>query len=551
MVLKCSLLICWFAFPVVAEEAPKLGVATNFGQNWSDAPLEGSQQLPAIDFRDTIRWRYAEDADGTILFDRSETNFPDRLAELGATMSLTINDPHPLYDGGNTPISAEGQAAFGTFAAAAVQRFANIHSVEVGNEMNSATFASGPGWDGDLRERARSYANLLKATAGAVRAVRPDVRILGGATHSIPLPWFEEIFAAGGAEHMDAIVLHPYGTPPEQLRRQIALLRAFPEASDMPIEITEWGSADPVEAPGHLIKGYCQFALVGVTRFIWYPLNERGDGLVPLVVQNDVTPAGRAYQLAFNEFEGKAVTDLGIDPFTYGCAFGDSAMVLWGAPRDVVLADGIQAFAPDNIQLATDDLRLDRDRALVLLSDSPFRLGEEVVLGPHGVIADSFDQFTYPDAAEGPFTLLAEHEGELVRYATRPGQERGSVPWSPYLGNDLTWRLIADAETVLPRYAKGSQGWGPVSVVQRYRADRNSSGRVEIEIEPAAKSIDGVVLQVRQNGEILFEKIVTGPEVVRLDLTLTAGLETDVIVGPGQSEDGDVTSLRTRYLEVD
>lgn len=551
MAVKYSLLIYLLALPVFADEAPKLGVATNFGQNWSDAPFEASQRLPAMDFRDAIRWRYAEKADGTIIFDESETIYPDRLAELGATMSLTVNDPHPLYDGGNTPTSAEGQAAFGNFAAVAVQRFANIHSVEVGNEMNSATFASGPGWDGDLKERARSYASLLKATAEAVRAVRPDVRVLGGATHSIPLPWFEEIFAAGGAEYMDAIVLHPYGTPPEQLRRQITLLRAFAEAADMPIEITEWGSANPDEAPDHLIKGYCQFALAGVTRFIWYPLNERGDRLIPLVDRDGLTPAGRAYKLAYDEFEGEEATDLGIYPFTYGCAFGENAMVLWGAPRDVVLADGIQAYASDSTRLATDDLRLDRERAVVLLSDSPMQLGMEVQLGPHGVIADSFDQFAYPGSTDGPFTLLAEHEGEQLHYATRPGQERGGVPWSPYLGNDLTWRLIADAETVLPRYTMGAQGWSPVAVVQRYRADRDGSARMEIEIAPAARSVDGVILKVRQNGKNLFEKAITGPEVVRLDLTLTKGLETDVIVGPGHTEDGDITSLRTRYLEAE
>lgn len=549
MALRTGFLICWLTLPAFANEAPKLGVATNFSQNWSESTFAVLELLPATDFRDAIRWRYAEKADGTIVFGKNETSFPDRLAELGATMSLTVNDPHPLHDGGKTPISPEGQAAFANFAAVAVQRFPNIHSVEVGNEMNSTRFANGPGWDGALREKARSYTSLLKATAEAVRAVRPDVKILGGAAHSIPLPWFEEIFATGGAEYMDAIVLHPYGTPPEQLRRQIALLRAYPEAAKMPIEITEWGSADPEEAPSHLIKGYCQFALVGVTRFVWYPLNERGDGLVPLLSRDDLTPTGRAYKLVYDEFESEKVTDLGIDPFTYGCAFGDNAMVLWGAPRDVVLAEGVRAYSPDYTQLVTHGLKLDRELAVVFLSDNPMRLGKEVRLGPHRVIADSFDQFAYPGSAQGPFTLLAEHEGELVPFVTRPGQERGGVPWSPYLGNDLTWRMTAEAETVLPRFAMGSQGWGPASVVQRYRAERDGPARMEIEIEPAARSLDGVVLQVRQNGEILFEKAVSGPDVVQIELTLTKGLDTDVVVGPGETEDGDVTSLRTRYLE--
>ena len=46
MAVKYSLLIYLLALPVFADEAPKLGVATNFGQNWSDAPFEASQFCP-------------------------------------------------------------------------------------------------------------------------------------------------------------------------------------------------------------------------------------------------------------------------------------------------------------------------------------------------------------------------------------------------------------------------------------------------------------------------------------------------------------------------
>lgn len=552
MALRPGLVLTILALPALAQEGPVLGVASNFEQGNFPEKMAASRQLPVLDFRDAMRWREVEQAAGVFVFGQPTTTYPDRLAELGAVMSLTIDGTNPLYDGGFTPSTPEGRAAFARYAARAVQRFSNIHSLEVGNEFNTSSFTHGPGWEGDIRERARSYAALVRATSRAVRAVRPEVKILGGAAHSIPLPWFEEIFAQGGAADMDAMVLHPYDTPPEMLKRQIALLRRIPGAEGLPIEITEWGHPSEAEAPSHLLKGYCQFALAGVTRFIWYPLGDRGDGMVPLMEGESITPAGRAYQIAQTYFAGMPVTDLATDPFTYGCAFGDRAMLLWGAPREIELAEGISAIAPDGTPLEATRLRLDRDMPVVLISGQAIRLGEEVRLGPHGVIADSFDQFSFPVVGQprGSFALFSE-DGGLLPYEIQPGQQRDGVPWSPYLASPLHWQLRADADWVMPRYVGSFVMKRPVSVVLRYRADRDGPALLRIEIEPSGQSTDGVVLGVRMRGELILEQPVTGAEVVEQEVALARGQDLDVIVGPGGEDEGDFTRLRVRLEELE
>jgi hypothetical protein len=159
---------------------------------------------------------------------------------------------------------------------------------------------------------------------------RPDARILGGAAHSIPLAWFGALSQDGAAPYMDAIALHPYTTPPEQFRRQAALMREVPGFETLPLEITEIGTTDPAEAPVLLMKTYCQTALAGATTLAWYPLNPRGDGYVPLLEDDGtVTPVGRTWQLIRDTMQGRPLSDAAPDPFTYGCRFGDRALVLW------------------------------------------------------------------------------------------------------------------------------------------------------------------------------------------------------------------------------
>lgn len=525
--------------------APVLGAATNYGQSWFPETFLASQSLPVGDYRDEIFWKLVDQADGSFRYDMGRTRYPEHLAQFGLGLSIMINNGHPAYDNGNTPYSSEAVNAFARFAAEIATKYPDIHSVEVGNEMNSKTFATGPGWDGDLRSRAKSYAALLKATAQKVRQANPSVRILGGAAHSIPLAWFQVLFEQGAAADMDAIVIHPYTVPAEQMRQQIALLKQLPGAGDLPVEVTEFGHKDATIAPAHLLKNYCQMALSGVSRVIWYPLDPRGDGLEPLMDKDGVpTPVGQSYQLITQEFLGKTVTDAAPDPFTYACLFDDNALIIWGEPRRVTLAHpDLRAVDVTGAQLGPDDLRVSRDAPLIILSDgASIAVGKTLTLSPQTVIADSVDQFVFPGLADhDPFERFVLQGGREFALETRPGQERKSVPWTPYLGSDRDGTVRAGADWVLPA------AWdsGPIEVAYRYRVTAPIPTKSRIEITPSSKSIDGVVLTVLLNDEPLDQIVVTEAAKITIQHPhLKSGDVLEYVVGPGKTARGDFSRIR-------
>lgn len=516
---------------------PLLGASTDFGQTAAPAVLTASAALPLAILRDEVFWAGVETERGTFVFDNPRTTYPDLLARVGAELMFLVNNPHPGHDGGTTPRSEAGVRAFARYVVEGLRRFPGIGIVEVGNEMNSETFAWGPGWHGPIQTRAASYVRLLAATARAVRAERPGVEILGGAAHSIPIAWFREIFARGAADHMDTLVIHPYTVQPEQLARQIALLRhEVPQTENLPIAVTEFGQTDAATAPAYLMKSYCQQAISGVTRSIWYPLNPRGDGLAALLAADGaLTPVGETFRFIRAHFEGQPVEDIAPDPFTYGCRFGADRMVIWGEPRDIALARGVAAFDLSGRLLPKAPARLSPDVPLVLATTSgALRLGQEIRLGPHGILADSWHQFAYPGAGgpPDPFERVVRQDGRDSPLAMRPGQERDGVPWTPYLGTDISDGARASAEWVLPSEPFG----GAVDIVYRYIVPRSVTAMVELRLNPWQA---GVMLSVLQNGRVLHRDAVTEPETIRLGgLTLMPGDVIEVVAAPNGGDGG-------------
>jgi hypothetical protein len=526
---------------------PILGAASDFGQTSRPEILAGASALPLSVFRDEIFWQNVETDRGRFVFDNPRTTYPDLLPALGAELMFLVNNPHPQHDGGTTPWTEAGAAAFARYTVEVLRRFPQIGMVEVGNEMNSETFAWGPGWDGPVQDRADSYLRLLAATAQAVRALRPGVQILGGAAHSIPLAWFAEIFAKGAAEYMDAVVIHPYTVQPEQLSRQIALLRAeVPQTANLPIAITEFGQKDAAAAPAYLVKSYCQQAISGVTRAIWYPLNPRGDGLAALLTpEGTLTPVGETFRFVRASLEGRPARNIAPDPFTYGCEFGDGTVVLWGEPRDVALDTEVQALDLAGQPLPQAPTRLSPDVPLILVAKfGALRLGHEVRLGPNGILADSWHQFAYPQAAgtSDPFERLARQGGQDTALTMHPGQERDGVPWTPYLATDFDGLARASAEWVLP----SAPSAGPIAIVYRYKVARAVSVVTEVRLAPFD---GGVTLSVLLNGQALRRDEVTKKQTITLETqALLPGDVLEVVAEPNGSGGG--AGLRVTLREA-
>ena len=484
-----------------------LGAATNFSQGGGQRLIDAAANLPVRHFRDGIRWGTVERTPGSYRFDRARANYPAALAERGGDLVLTVNWGNPLYDRGQTPHSAAALEAFGKFVAAMVNRYPAITAVEVGNEFNSDNFVNGTVRDAGLAERGRYHLAMVRSAAQAVRAVRPDVRILGGSTHSVPAGYLWPILEAGraaggdGAHLLDGLAIHPYKTPIDQLAAQIGVLRRHPAAANMPIEITEFGSNDPARAADDLVRGYATLASLGVASLYWYPLHDRGDGMVPLISPGGgVTGAGEAFRFVQAQLAEKSARDISPDAFTFVHQFGDDTLVLWGEPRSVTItAPGIEARDATGRMLDPQQLQLSADQPIVLLGDQAIALGRDVALGCSTLVADSFYQFSYPllpgdlgEDAGAPtpktrFTSFATINGQRADWITRPGQERRNVPWVPYLVAEGQPGLQLSAERMqFPRAGNSSR-----SIAHVFRPDTAGRYRIEAQIERGAEAQDG------------------------------------------------------------
>lgn len=534
------------------QAAPmRLGAASNFSQGWSQQAQQAVLDLPVPRLRDSIRWSEVERTPGRYTFDKPITTWPDRFAGSKVNITLTLNWGNPLYDNGDTPYSARALAAFGRFAAAVVQRFAQIDTLEIGNEFNSANFVTGPVKEAGLAKRGAYHLAMVRAAASAVKAVRPDVRVLGGSTHSLPGGYLWPLLKLPGAQAIEGLALHPYTTPIDQLPAQFALLRRDAATDARPFYITEFGTADPQRAADHLVRGYATLAALGTAELDWYPLNDRGDGLIPLVRRDGTrTDAGKAFAFVQSRMGGLLARDASPDRFTFVRAFGPNIRVLWGAARPLAIDAGkVTAFDATGNRLDPNALQLREDRALVLIGTQSLERAGLVRLGCNPLVADSFYQFGYPlpgalGAAGDGFQRFARAGGHELAFEVMPGQQRTGVPWTPYLGRADMPNLRLMADSLLPA-VKGPQG----AVVHRFVADRDRRLHVVAEFAASASSRDGIEVTVAQGGRELLSRRGTGPIAIDLRLTLRKGERLDFAVGSGGDSQGDTTRYRIRLLD--
>jgi hypothetical protein len=528
-----------------------LGAASNFSQGWNPRTFQAALALPVTRFRDGIRWSDVERSPGSYTFDKSTTNYIEALGKAGAHLTLTVNWGNPLYDGGKTPHSDKALIAFGRFTAEVASRYPAIDTIEVGNEFNGANFVSGPVRAAGLEKRGRYHLAMVRSVVHAMKPVRAHVAVLGGATHSLPAGYIWPILDSGGAKLLDGLAVHPYTTPIDQLAPQIGVLRRNPAANAMPLHVTEFASRDPDRAGDDLLRAYATMASLGVRELDWYPLNERGDGHVPLLRRDlSLTSAGKAFRFIQSKLAGRTALDKSPNPFTFIHAFGRNAWVIWGAERDISIEGGaVSAFDATGSPLAPGGLALSEDRALVLIGKAPLRLGGNVKLGCNPLMADSFHQFAYPRAGEATgrgdaFTRFVKRGGQEIPFGTLPGQQRRGVPWNPYLGRAEMPQLRLSADTMLPA-VPGRQG----AIVHRYIAPHSASVTLRARFAPTRESRDGITVEISHNGTSIFRQAGTGIMEIDRRLNLRKGDRLAIAVGPNGNAQGDLTHYRIRLFD--
>lgn len=254
------------------------GVGTHFSNSTDIALMPLIKLLGYSHIRDEAFWDWVEKVPGEYNFSSFDA-YIDAADEMGLGTMLIADYGNPLYDAGRVPDTVEGHKAFAAYAAAAVEHFGDkIEALEVFNEFNWIVKTSQCGLS------AQCYLPLLKETRAAVKAVNPDIPVIGptpaggwGASYG-----FNEaaINDTDMLDYLDAYTYHPYlhpGSPETNfgiVSRVVDAIRA--KGSDMPVYADEvgWpthtGASTEDQQADFLIRNNALAFEAGVARTYWY-----------------------------------------------------------------------------------------------------------------------------------------------------------------------------------------------------------------------------------------------------------------------------------------
>lgn len=322
-----------------------LGVNTHFEQGWPLAALDRVQESGAVEVRESIIWGKVERAPGRYEFSPKNSGHLDALCARHIPVLLVVTVRNALYDGGGPPVSAQGQAAYGRFVRAVVDRFACVDAVEVGNEINAMSRR----FPRTAAEKAQDHVALLRATRAALPGAGRRVTLVGGSSLMVATGFLEKLFAAGLLPLVDAVAIHPYADVPEALPAQIERLRAAMARAGgiKPIWATEFGLyyPTPEAAPPHAWKVMAILSAEGIAHAHWYALlDEPWYPNMGLYKGAAPKPAlgmfQRAAHMLANGTDARRVATG--DPLTFIYRFGDGQSVMWASGRPIRFGPGAQ-----------------------------------------------------------------------------------------------------------------------------------------------------------------------------------------------------------------
>jgi hypothetical protein len=543
-----------------------MGVATAFDQQgWDYSILDTARSIGATTLRDEVQWKNIETTPGVYQFGTSGGSYLDTLTQKGFSVTLLMTDSNPLYDGGNTVYTDVGRAAYARYVVATLNRFPGVKAIEISNEYNAWNFVSGPVRDEGYGPRQKYYFDMLRTVYQAVKASRPDVKVLGGAALSIPVGYFKPLFDLGALNYMDGLVVHPYTTEPEQFEKQIAILRTAMGSTPRPIHVTEFAQElDSVaDTANYLVKSVAVMATAGIAEADWYALRQQGPAnniwyknVALASFSGQILPPGQAYKVLSQQVLSKgASTRVAIDDFTYAYQFGTNAMVIWGEPRSLAVTAAAKFYNAQGLEIAQPSM-ISTGSPIIIVSDVPLAYGSNVMLGATQLVADSFDQFDYsndlsgPAKFEGPWSYYAYsvHDQRLDPMYTQGGGEISSSSWTPHIGSDWLRPFNISAGQLNPVDFGTADAANVFKAVLRYTSSYSGNFTISGPWDVTSTSVDGVDLTIQVNGQSVFSTTFNGHYDMSIkNVALKVGDVVSIIVGTNKTvTGGDSTRFRVR-----
>ena len=562
------------ASPARSEDKPgsspsatmQFGASTHFAQGWNLSIVPAAAGLGVRSFRDGIPWKLVEADRGHYKYDDPRITYVTKLLTDNIGLVMVVNYVNPNYDDGATPYTAAGREALANYVLETLNQFPGIKTVEIGNEFNSKNFVKGPVREAPYSERARYYFEILRAVYERVKPSRPDVTVLGGATHSVPVDYLGEMFSLGALDFMDGAAIHPYTSKAEDLGAQLALLRQAMGDKQRDIYVTEFGngSPEPGAVPAYMLKFVSVMSANKVKAAYWYALmRQKWFPNMELVdQQGKPSPAGQAFRFIQEQLlaSGNGL-DVSPDDFSYAFQFGKHAMVLWGEPRRIEVTVPVEAYDATGTPLPSFSGQLDPDRPIIIKSTEALVMGETVRVTPTDLIGDSYHQFHLPGTVDderdvaGNWSYFAKSAGGKIRpLSAIGGGQRSNEPWTPYVGDPRLRPLMITSRAVNPvDFSKGTGERGNWSTVERFTVPADMIVRIVGKWNVQDKPQDGAQLTILHNDAELHSGAIGGKEggvelKLDRDIAVKAGDHIDFIVGVGSASGGG--HLTERRIQI-
>ncbi|HAU38610.1 MAG TPA: hypothetical protein DCX07_12945, partial [Phycisphaerales bacterium] len=274
------------------------GVMTHFAQGWDldIMPLIAKAGITSI--RDEQYWQQIEKNKDEFVFTSKFTDWMAEAAKFHIDPLVPMTFANKNYDEGLTPHTPEGCKAYGRYGQELLKKYGRqIQWLEIWNEYNG-TWCKGPAAD----DRPKYYAQMLKYSYEAIKEIRPDVQVLGGAAVLLPRPYFEGIFKHGGMKYMDGVVIHPYRAAPEGVEEEIRelkdLMRKYNDGKTKPIWVTETGTHDKTphgryNVARYLVRMYTLLLSEECEKIYWYLLRDYSSFKTMGLLRDPNDPMGR------------------------------------------------------------------------------------------------------------------------------------------------------------------------------------------------------------------------------------------------------------------
>ncbi|MEU8085332.1 sugar-binding protein [Micromonospora sp. NPDC049101] len=542
------------------------GVGTHFSQSDPPSLVPTMAKVGYTHVRDALSWQHVEKTAGTYTMPTYGAPFLNGLAANGMEPLLVAAFANPLYDGGKTPSTPEGHAAFAAYASAMLT-LSGTNKVEVYNEFDG-------GFNNGLCGRTpQCYLPLLQATYAKVKADHPQAEVVAPAGGGPA--WWEELFQIGGLQYMDRFSAHLYGFPaPPEVRGLTLiptfrdLIRRYNNGRDMPIDITENGfpthtngGVTELQQGDYLVRAASLAVANGASRYYWYDfLNDgttasnqeynfgvlRRPGYLGMNAYAPkpalVTQSVLIRQLAGLDF--RAADNLGSGVYSYEFAGGPGKVpvrVMWATTPTQVELSTTTPVTVTNAYGRSNTLEPLQGKVTLDLTEHPvFTKGKPTALA---VSNPKVYSVSVPDTVavgdDIPVTLKVDRT------------HGGGGTWTNFHVEDNTYAVYAPAGQVGTKTVTvpGSTVKGPRTV--HVRAGSGGSASMVLRddamiTDPVVATVDPIVTSVGPLGGSLRVKITNNKSATALDVSQiawTVGTQSGTVTGVAPVPPNSVTSV--------